>query len=71
MRWMRLLRSALVTGWAHLRRRWWSTAPFLPTADPTHLAWRRKTAYGVDRPVDRKDLTEFLLWADRQRKARA
>lgn len=67
----RLVRAAVVTAWTHTRRRWWRRPPFLPIPDRSHLAWRRMTAYGVDRPADREDLTAFLLWADRQRRARA
>lgn len=71
VRGLRLVRAAVVTAWAHRCRGWWRRPPFLPIPDRSHLAWRRTTAYGVDRPVDRADLTAFLLWADRQRKARA
>lgn len=66
-----LVRSSIVTGAAHVRRGWWRSAPFLPLPDPAHLAWRRTTAYGEDRPVSREDLVAFLLWADRQRRVAA
>lgn len=67
----RLTRSGVVTGVGHLRRGWWHRFPFLPVLDATHLAWRRTTAYGIDRPADRRDVKAFLLWADRQRRAGA
>lgn len=70
VRLVRLGRAALVTAWTHARNRWWRRPPFLPIPDRTHLAWRRTTAYGVDRPVEKDDLKAFLLWADRQRRAR-
>lgn len=66
---IRLMRSMVVTGIAHVRRGWWRRAPFLPLPDPAHMAWRRGTAYGTDRPTERRDLLAYLLWADRQRKA--
>lgn len=65
----RLVRSALVTSVAHVRRGWWRQPPFLPLPDPKQLAWRRTTAYGTDRPAESHDLVSFLLWADRQRRA--
>ena len=68
-RMLRLARSTVVTGFAHVRRGWWRQSPFLPVPDPAHLAWRRMTAYGEDRPVTRADLTAYLLWADRHRGA--
>jgi hypothetical protein len=66
---LRLVRSTVLTGIAHVRRGWWRDAPFLPLPDPAHLAWRRVTAYGEDHPVTRDDLTSYLLWADRHRGA--
>lgn len=65
----RLVRSTVVTGFAHVRRGWWRRLPFLPIPDRQHLAWRRWTAYGSDRPAERRDILTFLLWADRQRRA--
>lgn len=71
MRAFRLVRAAVMAVRTHARLRWWRRPPFLPIPDRTHMAWRRTTAYGVDRPVETEDLTAFLLWADRQRRARA
>lgn len=71
LRGVRLVRAAVTAVWTHARLRWWRRPPFLPIPDRTHMAWRRTTAYGVDRPVETQDLTAFLLWADRQRRARA
>ncbi len=68
---IQLARSGLLTGIAHLRRGWWRRPPFMPVPDRAHMAWRRNTAYGTDRPAEKRDLVAFLLWADRQRKARA
>ncbi|MEX1005095.1 MAG: hypothetical protein WD990_09435 [Acidimicrobiia bacterium] len=68
---LRLVKSTVVTGLAHVRRGWWRRRPFLPLPDRRHLAWRRWTAYGSDQPAERRDITTFLLWADRQRRAGA
>ena len=47
----RLALDLLRTGWAFRRRRWWATAPFLPTPDVTYLRWRMYTAYGSEDAV--------------------
>ena len=67
----RLMKSTIVTGFAHVRRGWWRRRPFLPLPDRQHLAWRRWTAYGTDRTAERRDIVTFLLWAERQRRAGA
>ena len=53
----------LRTGWAFRRRRWWATAPFLPTPDPTYLRWRMYTAYGSEDAVPPlEDMLRFVRW---------
>ena len=59
----RLALDLLKTGWAFRRRRWWSTAPFLPVPDPTYLRWRMYTAYGDEAAVPPvEDVVRFARW---------
>lgn len=59
----RLALDLLRTGWAFRRRRWWATAPFLPTPDPTYLRWRMHTAYGSEDAVPPlADMLRFVRW---------
>lgn len=59
----RLALDLVRTAWAFRRRRWWSTAPFLPVPDPVYLRWRMHTAYADEAavpPVD--DVVRFARW---------
>ena len=59
----RLALDLLKTAWAFRRRRWWATAPFLPTPDPTYLRWRMDTAYGDEATIPPvEDVVRFARW---------
>jgi hypothetical protein len=55
--------------WAVRRRRWWARRPFLPVPPTEYLVWRSSTAYGDAMPVPVEDLSSFLAWRVRSRRA--
>ena len=59
----RLAVDLLRTAWAFRRRRWWTTAPFLPLPDRTYLRWRMYTAYADEDAVPpAEDVERFARW---------
>lgn len=59
----RLALDLLRTAWAFRRRRWWSSAPFLPVPDRSYLRWRMYTAYGDEDAVPPlRDVVGFARW---------
>lgn len=65
--WLEGLRALV----AHLRRRWWRSSSPVPSTSGPHLAWRLATAYGdAGHPLETDDLTAYLAWRRRQRRAR-
>jgi hypothetical protein len=53
----------LRTLWAFRRRRWWASAPYLPTPDRAYLRWRMYTAYADENAVPPlEDVVRFARW---------
>lgn len=61
---------APVVALRHLRRRWWTRRPFLPTFSRSQLEWRRLTAYGsTGHRLESGDLIRYLAWVRRYGRA--